>query len=274
MDKWVNKVIEGDCLEVMANFPPASINMVLADLPYGLTHNKWDKNIDLKALWRHYKRIVKPSGAILLTGQGMFTARLILSNPDMFRYKIVWIKSKATNFLNAKKQPLRKHEDICVFYQGSPVYHPQMIQGEPYDKGHRRQGGSENYNAFKDTPIRNLSGRRFPLDVLFYEEEHQEDSVYFKTAETEERTFHATQKPVALGRYLIRTYSNEGDIILDNTCGSGSFLVGAALEGRRFIGIEKNKEGHKSKSGKQNLIDRCRRRVNNALQERGQLFSF
>jgi len=273
MEQWVNKVIEGDCLDVMEQFPAGSIDMVLADLPYGLTHNKWDAVIDLEALWRQYKRVVKPTGAILLTGQGLFTAKLILSNPAMFRYKMVWIKSKATNFLNAGKQPLRKHEDISVFYQKPPVYHPQMVQGKPYDRG-RRKSVSDNYNVFKEAPIRNLSGKRHPLDVLFYEEEHSEDCIYFKTAETEDSTFHATQKPVALGRYLIRTYSNEGDIILDNTCGSGSFLVAAVLEGRQFIGIEKNKAGHKSNSGCGDLISRCRQRIDNAYYERGRLFNF
>ena len=272
IDQWVNRVMEGDCLEVMADFPSASIDMVLTDLPYGLTHNTWESLIDLEALWQQYKRVVKPSGAILLTGQGLFTARLILSNPEMFRYKMVWIKSKATNFLNARKQPLRKHEDICVFYEQHPVYHPQWQPGKPYDKG-RRKGGSDNYNHFKESPIRNLSGKRFPLDVLHYEEDRL-DYIYCKTAETEEKTVHATQKPVALGRYLIRTYSNEGDIVLDNTCGSGSFLVAAILEGRRFIGIEKNKSGHRSKCGGQDLIHQCRNRIDSALQQRNQLFYF
>ena len=126
MDLYLNKIIEGDCLEVMKGFPAKSIDMVLCDLPYGITHNRWDIAIDLENLWALYKRVIKDNGAIVLTGQGAFTAQLILSNLEWFRYKMVWIKSKATNFLNAKKQPLRKHEDICVFYDKHPIYNIEM----------------------------------------------------------------------------------------------------------------------------------------------------
>ena len=118
----------------MPNIPDKSVDMILCDLPYGTTQNKWDSVIDLKKLWQQYKRIIKDNGAIVLTAQGLFTAKLILSNEDWFKYKIVWIKSKSTNFLNAKKQPLRKHEDICVFYKRQPTYNPQMTKGESYDK--------------------------------------------------------------------------------------------------------------------------------------------
>lgn len=266
MEKWINKIIEGDCLEVMKLFPPKSIDMVLADLPYGCTHNSWDKTINLDQLWMQYKRIIKPSGVIILTGQGIFTAKLILSNPEMFRYKIVWIKSKATNFLNAQKQPLRKHEDICVFYNGKSVYNPQMVAGRPYDRG-TRLGLSDNYNSFKDIRVQSQTGKRFPSDILFFEEESPDDVVYFKTAESEGRTFHSTQKPVALGRYLIRTYSNKDDIVLDNSCGSGSFLVAAILEERKFVGIEKN-IAVKNGSDIENIIDACSVRITSAFNER------
>lgn len=117
-------LIEGDCLEVLLDVPDKSVDMVLCDLPYGTTQNKWDSVINLDALWGQYRRVVKDNGAIVLTAQGLFTAKLILSNEKEFKYKIVWEKSKSTNFLNARKQPLRKHEDICVFYRRQPVYNP------------------------------------------------------------------------------------------------------------------------------------------------------
>ena len=233
--EFTNKVIQGDCLEVMATMPDKSVDMILCDLPYGTTQNKWDSVIDLNQLWAEYTRIIKDNGAIVLTSQGVFTARLILSNEEWFKYKIVWIKSKSTNFLNAKKQPLRKHEDICIFYKKQPTYNPQMTQGESYDKRIRKDQFTGSYGDFKPRHVKS-DGQRYPNDVVFYEEE-ADDCVYFKTAESEGTVYHPTQKPVELGRYLIRTYTNEGDIVLDNACGSGSFLKAAELENRRFIGI-------------------------------------
>lgn len=171
---------------------------------------------------------MRDDGAIVLTSQGMFTAELMLSNPKMFRYKWVWEKSKSTNFLNAKKQPLRKHEDVCVFYKKQPVYHPQMIEGEPYDKGVRKNQLSGSYGDFLPVHVHS-EGKRYPTDII-----------YFKTAESEGKVYHPTQKPIELGRYFVRTYTNPGDVVLDNTSGSGSFLVAALMEGRNFIGIEKN----------------------------------
>ena len=228
IEEILNNVIEGDCLEIMKQLPDNSIDMVLCDLPYGTTQNKWDSVIPLDEQWKQYRRIVKEHGAIVLTSQGMFTAELMVSNSKMFRYKWVWEKSKSTNFLNAKKQPLRKHEDVCVFYKKQPVYHPQMIEGEPYDKGVRKNQLSGSYGDFQPVHVHS-DGKRYPTDII-----------YFKTAESEGKVFHPTQKPVELGRYFVRTYTNPGDIVLDNTSGSGSFLVAALLEGRNFIGIEKN----------------------------------
>jgi site-specific DNA-methyltransferase (adenine-specific) len=243
---FVNKVIQGDCLDVMRDIPSKSINMVLCDLPYGTTQNKWDSVIPLDELWYHYNRIIKDNGVIALTGQGIFTAKLMLSNEKDFKYKIVWIKSKPTNFLNAKIQPLRKHEDICIFYKKQPIYNPQMMDGDPYDKGYRKDQFTGSYGDFKPRHVKS-SGKRYPNDVVQYElngvdvlPKSFQSAIYVKTAESEGPVYHPTQKPVELGRYLIRTYTNPGDIVLDNASGSGSFLISALLEERKFIGIEKN----------------------------------
>ena len=130
IEDFVNTVIEADCLRVLPRIPSHSVDMILCDLPYGTTQNKWDSVINLNRLWTQYMRIIKKNGVIVLTSQGIFTAKLILSNEKWFKYKIVWVKSKSTNFLNAKKQPLRKHEDICIFYDKQPTYHPQMGDGK------------------------------------------------------------------------------------------------------------------------------------------------
>lgn len=248
----LNNVIQGDCLEVMKSFPSTSIDLVLCDLPYGTTQNKWDSPINLTELWKHYKRIVKPNGAIILTSQGLFTGRLIMSNPEMFKYKIVWEKSKPTNFLNAKKQPLRKHEDICIFYSKQPVYNPEMQPGEPYNKGLRKAQQTGSYGNFKPTFVEDPIGVRYPTDI-----------VYMKTPESESNgvVIHPTQKPIGLGRYLIRSYSNPGDVVLDNTCGSGSFLVSAVIEERNFIGIELNDGSQLFKNEAINLIEESKKRI-------------
>lgn len=247
---FVNKVFESDCLELMPNIPTGSVDMVLCDLPYGTTQNKWDCPIPLDTLWKEYERIIKPNGAIVLTSQGLFTARLILSNERIFKYKIVWEKSKPTNFLNAKKQPLRKHEDICVFYKRQPVYNPQMTEGKPFNKGIRKNQLTGSYGDFVPVEVKSEDGKRYPCDV-----------VYFKTAESEGPVCHPTQKPVELGRYLIRTFTKPGDLVLDNACGSGSFLVAAVLEERKFIGIEKNEEVLLHKREAIDYIKICKQRV-------------
>lgn len=269
INKFINKVIQGDCLEVMKDIPPKSVDLILCDLPYGTTQNKWDSLIPLDLLWKEYKRVVKQNGAILLTSQGIFTAKLILSNESLFKYKIVWIKSKPTNFLNAKIQPLRKHEDICVFYEKQPTYNPQMTQGQPYDKGVRKDQYTGSYGDFKPRHVKSTNGDRYPTDVLFYKDDRKDDEdwIYFKTAESEGKVLHPTQKPVELGRYLIRTYSNPGDIVLDNACGSGSFLVSAVLEERNFIGIEKNEGTLLHKVEAIDYIKTCIVRIEDAIKK-------
>lgn len=255
ISKYINKVIEGDCLEVMKKIPSKSIDFILCDLPYGTTQNEWDCEIPLDKLWKEYERIITDKGVIALNSQGIFTAKLILSNPKLFRYKLVWEKSKSTNFLNAKKQPLRKHEDICIFYKNhktQPTYNPQMQNGEPYDKGIRKDQLTGSYGDFNPVHVKS-NGERYPVDVI-----------YFKTAESEGEVYHPTQKPVELARYLIRTYSNPGDIVLDNTCGSGSYLVAALLEKRKFIGIEKNEDFKLHKKKSIDLIEICNKRLKEA----------
>lgn len=253
IEELVNRIHKGDCLKVMKSIPDNSIDMVMCDLPYGTTQNKWDSIIPLNKLWKEYHRIVKPNGAIVLTSQGIFTAKLILSNEKNFKYKIVWEKSKSTNFLNAKKQPLRKHEDICVFYKKQPFYAPQMKEGTPYNKGVRKDQLSGSYGDFKPVEVKS-DGKRYPTDII-----------YFKTAESEGEVFHPTQKPVELGRYFIRTFTNEGDIVLDNTCGSGSFMVAAVLENRRFIGIELNEGSVQFKNKETDFIKVSNDRINDAV---------
>lgn len=249
----VNNVVQGDTIAKMKELPDSSVDLLLVDLPYGTTQNKWDSVIPLPDLWEQYHRIVKENGAMIFTASGVFTAKLILSNPKEYKYNYTWIKSKATNFLNAKKQPLRKHEDILVFYRKQPTYNPQMTSGSAYSKGIRKDQITGSYGDFKPVLVKS-KGKRYPVDVL-----------YFKTAEAEGKVVHPTQKPVALGRYLIRTFSNPGDVVLDNTSGSGSFLVAALQEGRNFIGIEKNENVALFKKQKVDYIEVTKSRINQAV---------
>lgn len=230
MPPFQHLLIEDDCLRAMRAIPTGSVNLVLCDLPYGTTQNAWDSTIPLDPLWAEYRRVLAPRGTVVLTSQGVFTARLILSCESWFKYKLVWEKSKPTNFLNAKKQPLRKHEDVCVFYPSQPHYTPQMGEGAAYDKGVRKNQLTGSYGDFAPVRVKSEGGR-YPTDI-----------VYFKTAESEGPVWHPTQKPVDLARYLVRTYTRPGDVVLDNAFGSGSFLVGAAAEGRRTIGMELNQD--------------------------------
>lgn len=237
------QLFKGDCLEVMKDISDGSVDMILCDLPYGTTQNKWDSVIPLDKLWDEYKRILKNDGVVVLTSQGIFTAKLILSNEKWFKYKLVWEKSKATNFLNAKKQPLRKHEDICVFYNKQPKYNPQMTEGEPYDKGVRKNQLTGSYGDFKPVRVRS-EGLRYPTDII-----------YFKTAESEGKVYHPTQKPVKLLEYLIKTYSNEGETVLDSTMGSGSTGEACLNTERNFIGIEQDEKYFEIAYNRLNRVD-------------------
>ena len=216
----------GDCLERMQEIPDGSIDLILTDPPYGTTQCKWDTVIPLDLMWGQLKRIIKPNGAIVLFGAEPFSSLLRCSNIKNFKYDWVWEKSKATGFLNSKKQPLRAHEIISVFYSKHPTYNPQMVEGLPYNKGVRKEQTDEDvYGSFEQVEVKS-NGLRFPRSVQ-----------YFKTAESE-GGFHKTQKPVALLEYLINTYSNEGDTVLDFTFGSCSTGVAALNTNRKFIGVE------------------------------------
>ena len=215
-------LINGNCLDVMPWIPDESVDMVLCDLPYGTTRNKWDSVIPLDKLWGEYKRVVKPDGAIVLFAQTPFDKVLGASNLDMLRYEWVWQKDSGTGFLNAKKMPLKIHENILVFYQTLPVYKPQMRTGfKPYKavKGHHGSCYGVDKGAVTES-----DGTRYPIDVLNFQRDKSK--------------VHPTQKPVDLLGYLIKTYTNEGETVLDNTMGSGSTGVACVNTGRNFIGIE------------------------------------
>lgn len=252
-EKYLNNVIKGETIEKMKELEDHSIDMILCDLPYGHTQNNWDSIIPLDLLWEQYERIIKPNGAIVLTSSGLFTAQLMLSNPNLFKYKTIWVKSKATNFLNAKHQPLRKYEEICVFYKKKPTYNPQMTIGDSYNKGFRKNQLTGSYGDFSSVEVKS-NGERYPIDVIYY-----------KTAESEGEVYHPTQKPIELGRYLIRTYTNPGEVVLDNTCGSGSFLVAAVLEGRNFIGIDLDEDSTQFKKQNVSYVEISKRRILEAL---------
>lgn len=245
----INRVIEGDTLEEMKKIEDKSIDLILVDLPYGTTRNKWDIIIPFEDLWKEYNRVIKDNGAMLFTATGIFSSLLMLSNVKDYKYKLIWVKSKSTNFLNVKKQPLRKFEEILVFYKKQPTYNPQKTIDVPYNKGPRKSQLTGSYANFSSV-VNKSEGERNPTDVL-----------YFKTAETEGEVFHPTQKPVELGSYLIKTFTNKGDVVLDNTSGSGSFLVDAIKEGRNFIGIEKNEHTELFKGSKIDYIKKSEERI-------------
>lgn len=214
----------GDCLELMNDIPDESVDLVLCDLPYGTTRNKWDKCIPLEKLWQEYKRVVKKNGAIVLFAQTPFDKVLGASNLDMLKYEWIWEKPQGTGHLNAKKMPMKSHENILVFYRQLPTYNPQWEWGTPYTA--TQSSHSTNYGKVKDLVTTISDGRRYPKDVL-----------RFGKAETDKH-LHPTQKPVALLEYMIKTYTDSGDTVLDNCMGSGSTGVACVHTNRRFIGIE------------------------------------
>lgn len=230
---------QGDCLELMRDIPSKSIDLILCDLPYGTTKNKWDSVLDLELLWEQYNRIIKDRGAILLFAQTPFDKVLGVSNLENLRYEIIWQKTAPTGFLNAKKMPMKAHENILVFYKKLPTYNPQMTQGHPRKvsskksrsesaKRHSEKSlkGESNYGIFANDIEGYDSTERYPLSVQVFAKDQQKEN------------YHPTQKPVALLEWLIKTYSNEGDLVLDNCMGSGSTGVACVNLNRNFIGFE------------------------------------
>ena len=219
------ELLQGDCLELMKDIPSGSVDMILADLPYGTTANKWDSIIPFEPLWEQYERIVKEDGAIVLTAQTPFDKVLGVSNLKLLRYEWIWEKNRGTGHLNAKKMPMKNHENILVFYKKLPVYNPQMREGQPYTRP--SGAGSSNYREMERVITKHTKGR-YPLSVLNHR--------------VVERTIHPTQKPVELFEYLIKTYTNEGDTVLDNVMGSGTTGVACKNLSRNFIGMELDEE--------------------------------
>jgi DNA modification methylase len=225
-----NKIINNDCFNILPLIPDKSIDMIFADLPYGTTQAKWDSILPMDRLWHEYNRIIKPNGVIIFTATQPFSSVIIMSNLDGYKYSWIWEKSKATNYLNAKKQPLRAFEEVLVFYKKQPTYNPQMTEGDPYFKGTALRT-TEVYGSQKVTTVENLSGLRYPRNVI-----------YFKTAESEGDTIHPTQKPISLLEYMIKTYTNEGDTVLDNVAGSFTTAIAAQKNNRNWICVELDTE--------------------------------
>ena len=228
----LDTLIHGECLEAMKHIADGSIDMVCADLPYGTTACKWDTVIPFEPLWEAYKRVIKPCGAIVLFGSQPFTSALVMSNPKWFRYCWVWHKNKSSGFQNAGHKPLKSHEDICIFSPSPAVpcrnssmsYYPQGVRecNKPNRMGHR----GEAYGNRPNQGDKYLQTREnYPKSVLSF---------------AVDQGLHPTQKPVALFEYLVRTYTNPGDLVLDNTMGSGTLPVACIQSGRHYIGIEKD----------------------------------
>lgn len=242
----LNELYHGDCLEIMPQIADKSVDMICCDLPYEVLHKnnpnaQWDRILPFEPLWEQYERIIKDNGDIVLFAQGMFTAQLMMSNPKLWRYNLIWDKGRCTGFLNANRMPLRCHEDILLFYKSLPKYHPQMEIGVPsHPQGNGKHKETNNcYGEYKsgraydyDKGIKKVPPTRpdekFPQSIIRIKKEH-ETTVY-----------HPTQKPVELIRYLVRTYTDEGETVLDNTCGSGTTAIAAIKEKRNWICIEKD----------------------------------
>ena len=227
-----NSLILGDCLEVMPKIESESIDMILCDLPYGRTQNRWDAIIPFDELWKNYNRIIKPNGVIALFCDGMFMAELMVSNKKMWRYNLVWDKILPSGFLNANRQPLRSHEEIVIFYKKQPTYNPQKFKGQAnHSKGTSQKNTNNNYGKFEIVDnIEELGDMKHPRSIWSFQKPHPSKMV------------HPTEKSLECVECLIKTYTNEGDIVLDNTMGSGTTCLGALNTNRYYVGIEKDEQ--------------------------------
>ncbi len=223
------KLFHGDCLEVMKDIPDKSVDMILCDLPYGTTKCKWDTIIPFAPLWEQYNRTIKDNGAIVLFASQPFTTQLIYSNLKLFKYEIIWDKVNISNPMLAKKQPLKSHENICVFYKKQPTYNPQMEEGVAWKRGGSGAKNSK-HNAFElnleRECVADKTNKKYPKTIWKCSNSNRIDRL------------HPTQKPTKLLEHLIKTYTNEGEVVLDNCMGSGSTGVACVNTNRRFIGIE------------------------------------
>ena len=229
----INQVLQGDCLELMKDIPDGSIDLIMADLPYGTTQCRWDTIIPFEPLWEQYERIIKDNGAIVLTAQQPFTSALIMSNPKLYRYNWVWDKVISTNFMNARKMPLKGFEDICVFYKKLPTYNPVMTEGKPFT--------DKRNNVAKERVSKEIYGT-MPLPMEQKNEGTRYPRGFIKISARNNKPIHNTQKPVELMEYLIKTYTDEGDLVLDNVAGSGSTGIAAMNTNRNFILMEQEPE--------------------------------
>jgi site-specific DNA-methyltransferase (adenine-specific) len=220
----LNRIYQMDCLEGMSLIPDKSIDMILCDLPYGTTQAKWDSIIPFEPLWEQYKRIIKNNGAIVLFGSQPFTSALVMSNPSMFRYEWIWNKVKPSGHLNAKIMPMKQHENILVFSKGKIKYYPKMEEQKERISKNYLKNKSDLFG--KEKEVERITNKKYPKSIITFSNANQKEK------------FHPTQKPVALFEYLIKTYTNEGEIVLDNCMGSGTTAVAATLCNRKWIGFE------------------------------------
>ena len=231
----INQIYNMDCIEGMKKVSADSIDMILCDPPYQITNrNNWDVQLPLDDVWKQYKRIIKEKGIIVLTSFQPFTSILVNSNLKWFRYSLVWDKVRGVGFLNSKKKPLNRHEDILIFYKKFGTYNPQMTQGKYYKRQRAGAKESTNYGKYDPTYSRHYGSERFPVSIIKFPTLNAQ----FRNSEY----VHPTQKPLELFEYLIKTYSNEDDVILDNCMGSGTTAVACKRLNRQFIGFEINKE--------------------------------
>lgn len=231
----LNRAYQMDCLEGMKLIPNKSIDMILCDLPYGTTKCSWDTAIPFEPLWEQYERIIKDNGAILLFGIEPFSSNLRISNLKMYRYDWVWHKDRHANFLFAKKQPLKKHENISVFYKKQPTYNPQMTEGKKNNSMFKK--GSEGKTEHKELMNQNVKLKENKKDGLKYP-----STIQFFQCISRGKNVHPTQKPVELFEYFIKTYTNENDIVMDSCLGSGTTAVACEMNNRKWIGFETEKE--------------------------------
>lgn len=238
IEKYINTIHNVDCLEFMKQLPDKCIDMVLCDLPYGTTACKWDTIIPFVPLWKAYKRIIKDNGAIVLTASQPFTSKLVMSNLDMFKYEWIWNKKRVTNILLSKKQPLKQHETILVFYKSQPIYNPQPTlkntKGLMSQKNINKSHQTETIEKSNLIQSNNENEFGFPKTIL-------NDIPIMNNLSKDKSGLHPTQKPVALFNYLIRTYTNTNDIVLDNCIGSGTTAIACLETGRNYIGCELDK---------------------------------